>query len=53
MQNSITIVGLDSAKNSIAVATAETGGKQELRYYGKIGGDMASSGDPIGSGLAA
>lgn len=42
MQNSITIVGLDSAKNSVAVATAETGGNQEVRYYGKIGGDMAS-----------
>ncbi len=42
MKDSITIVGLDSAKNSIAVATAEFGGSQEVRYYGKIGGDMAS-----------
>jgi transposase len=42
MKNSITIVGLDSAKNSIAVATAETDGNQKVRYYGKIGGDMVS-----------
>jgi len=42
MKDSITIVGLDSAKNSTAVATANTGGNQEVRYYGKIGGDMAS-----------
>lgn len=42
MKKSITIVGLDVHKNSIDIATAETGGNQEVRYYGTIGGDMAS-----------
>jgi transposase len=42
MDRIITIVGLDVHKNSIAIVTAETGGNQEVRYYGKIGGDMAS-----------
>ena len=42
MQNNITIVGLDVHKNSIDIVTAETGISQEVRYYGTIGGDMAS-----------
>jgi len=42
MKKSITIVGLDVHKNSIDIATAETSGNQEVRYYGTIGGDMAS-----------
>jgi transposase len=42
MKNNITIVGLDTHKNSIDIVTAEAGGNQEIRYYGKIGGDMAS-----------
>ena len=42
MKKSITIVGLDVHKNSIDIATAETGGNQEVRYYGTIGGDMSS-----------
>lgn len=42
MRDSITIVGLDVHKNSIEIVTAETGGNQEIRYYGRIGGDMAS-----------
>lgn len=42
MGNHITIVGLDAHKNSIDIATAETGGNQEVRHYGTIGGDMAS-----------
>lgn len=42
MKKSITIVGLDVHKNSIDIATAETSGDQEVRYYGTIGGDMAS-----------
>jgi len=42
MGNHITIVGLDAHKNSIDIATAETGGNKEVRHYGTIGGDMAS-----------
>lgn len=42
MNNDITIVGLDTHKNSIDIVTAETGGCQEVRHYGKIGSDMAS-----------
>ena len=42
MGNNITIVGLDAHKNSIDIATAETGGNKEVRHYGTIGGDMAS-----------
>jgi len=42
MENNITIVGLDTHKNSIDIVTAETGGTQEVRHYGRIGGDMAS-----------
>ncbi len=42
MNKFITIVGLDAHKDSIEIVTAETTGKQEVRQYGKIGGDMAS-----------
>ena len=42
MKNNIAIVGLDTHKNSITIVTAETDDNQEVRYYGKIGGDMAS-----------
>jgi len=42
MRNNITIVGLDTHKNSIDIVTAETGGNKEVRHYGKIGSDMAS-----------
>lgn len=42
MNNFITIVGLDAHKDSIEIVTAETSGKQEVRHYGTIGGDMAS-----------
>ncbi len=42
MEHNITIVGLDVHKNSISIATAETTGSQEVRHYGKIGGDMTS-----------
>ena len=41
-EHNITIVGLDAHKNSIEIVTAETAGNQEVRHYGKIGGDMAS-----------
>ncbi|MDI6616756.1 MAG: IS110 family transposase [Syntrophaceae bacterium] len=42
MKHTITIVGLDVHKNSIEIVTAETGGTQEVRRFGKTGGDMAS-----------
>lgn len=42
MNKFITIVGLDTHKDSIEIVTAETTSKQEVRNYGKIGGDMAS-----------
>lgn len=42
MHQFITIVGLDTHKDSIEIVTAETAGKQEVRHYGKIGGDMAA-----------
>jgi len=42
MNKCITIVGLDAHKESIEIVTADTVGKQEVRHYGKIGGDMAS-----------
>ena len=42
MSSNITIVGLDTHKNSIDIVTAETGGTQEVRHYGRIGSDMAS-----------
>jgi transposase len=42
MKHSITSVGLDTHKDSIEIALAEHGGSQEVRRYGKIGGDLAS-----------
>jgi len=42
MKDFITIVGLDVHKDSIEVVIAEAFGKQEVRHYGKIGGDMTS-----------
>jgi len=42
MENGITIVGLDVHKDSIEIVAAEVTGRQEVRHYGKIGGDMAS-----------
>lgn len=42
MNKSITMVGLDAHKDSIEIVTADTIGKQEVRHYGKIGGDMVS-----------
>jgi transposase len=42
MEHNITIVGLDVHKNSIEIVTAETAANQEIRHYGKIGGDMTS-----------
>lgn len=42
MENNITIVGLDTHKSSIDIVTAQTGGVQEVRHWGKIGSDMAS-----------
>jgi transposase len=42
MKNPITIVGLDVHKDSIEIVVAETYGKQEVRHYGSIGGDLDS-----------
>lgn len=42
MEHNTTIVGLDAHKNSIEIVTAETAGNQEVRHYGKTGGDMTS-----------
>lgn len=42
MNKFITIVGFDAHKDSIEICTADAAGKQEVRQYGKIGGDMAS-----------
>ncbi|HEW81655.1 MAG TPA: IS110 family transposase, partial [Nitrospirae bacterium] len=42
MKDFITVVGLDVHKESIEVVMAEAFGKQEVRHYGKIGGDMTS-----------
>lgn len=42
MKKCITFVGLDVHKNSISVALAETGCKQEVRWYGTIEGDMGA-----------
>ncbi len=36
MDRTITYVGLDVHKDAIAVALAETGGRQDVREYGKI-----------------
>lgn len=40
MTKSITFVGLDVHKNSIAVALADAGRNAEMRNYGIIGGDL-------------
>lgn len=40
MKKSITFVGLDVHKNSIAVAVAESGRNGEVRNYGVIGGEI-------------
>lgn len=42
MNKFITIVGLDTHKDSIEIVTAGTSGQQEVRPYGKIGGTMAA-----------
>jgi transposase len=42
MNKFITIVGMDVHKNSIEIVIAETTGRNEVRHFGKIGGDMAS-----------
>jgi transposase len=42
MSKNITIVGLDVHKDSIEIATADNFGQQEVRCYGRIGGDLAS-----------
>ena len=40
MKKSITFVGLDVHKNSIAVAIADAGRNAEVRNYGIIGGTL-------------
>ncbi len=40
MKDSITIVGLDTHKNSIEIVTADTDGAREVRRFGTIGGTM-------------
>lgn len=42
MKDSIIFIGLDVHKDSIEIVVAEGFGKQEVRHYGKIGGDLAS-----------
>jgi transposase len=42
MKDSITSVGLDVHKDSTEIALADHGGSQEVRRYGKIGGDLTS-----------
>jgi transposase len=42
MKHSITVVGMDTHKDSIEIVIAETTGTQEVRHYGKINGDLAS-----------
>jgi len=35
MSSNISIIGLDTHKNSIDIVTAETFGNREVRHYGK------------------
>ena len=42
MSKNITFVGLDVHKDSISVALADAGRDEDLRYYGKIDGDLES-----------
>ena len=42
MKDCITFVGLDVHKETIEIALADNFGKQDVRHYGKIGGDMDS-----------
>lgn len=42
MEKRITFAGLDVHKNSISVALADAGRDEDVRFYGKIGGDMES-----------
>lgn len=42
MKHFITSVGLDVHKDSTEIVLAEHSGKQEVRPYGKIGGDLSS-----------
>ena len=40
MEKSVLYVGLDVHKMSVDVAIAEAGTAGEIRYYGRIGGDL-------------
>jgi hypothetical protein len=42
MKNCVTFIGLDVHKDSIETAVAEGFGKQEVRHYGTVGGDLDS-----------
>jgi transposase len=42
MEKSVLYVGLDVHKMSVDIAIAEAGAAGELRYYGRIGGDLDS-----------
>lgn len=42
MDKRITFVGLDVHKDSISIALADAGRDEDVRYYGKIGGDIES-----------
>ncbi len=42
MGERITFVGLDVHKSSISIALADAGRDEDVRFYGKIGGDMES-----------
>jgi len=42
MSKNITFVGLDVHKDSISVALADEGRDEDVRYYGKIDGDLES-----------
>jgi len=42
MGQRITFVGLDVHKDSLSIALADAGRDEDVRYYGKIGGDIES-----------